>query len=305
MQGGVWDFAGGIVVHTTAGWSALAACLALGKRKVKAQGGDIPEPHNVPIVMVGTGILWFGWFGFNGGSALAMNGTAVAASVNSQLSAGVAVCVWSAIDWFREGKAKLVPQCIACVAGLVVITPSAGYVSSNMACVVGFLAGTVCYAAVVALNAAGVDDALDVWGVHGVGGAMGTILVGMLADGKECLGDDPPDFCVFPHSVAASPTQLFIQVKSVVICIIYSFTVTYAIIAAMSLIMTVKPDDATDDFLFDSLDNDLHGEAGYTMAPVPTAGEQSQPLFPATTKTKGNWTHGEKFSARIIAVEKE
>jgi Amt family ammonium transporter len=304
MKGGVWDFAGGIVVHTTAGWSALAACLALGNRKAKIEGGDISEPHSVPIVVVGTGILWFGWFGFNGGSALEMNGTAVAASINSQISAGIAVCVWGAIDWFREGKAKLVPMCIACVAGLVVITPSAGYISTNMACVVGLLAGTVCYSAVYALNAIGVDDALDVWGVHGVGGAMGTILIGFLADGEECLDKTPPDYCVFPHSVAASSTQVLIQVKAVALCIIYSFTVTYAIIKVMSLVVTVKPDDSTDDFVFDNLDIDLHGESGYTMAPMAAAGEDSRSLLPPTSKTKSHG-NGEKFSARIIAIEKD
>lgn len=267
MEQGVWDFAGGIVVHTTAGWSALAACLALGKRKVKEAGGDIPEPHSVPIVLIGTGILWFGWFGFNGGSSLAMNNTAVGAVINSQMSAAMAILVWGVIDWIREGKPKLVPMCIACVAGLVVVTPLCGYISTKMAIVAGSVAGTVCYAGVFFLNKAGVDDALDVWGVHGVGGSVGTILIGVLSDGPECLEKHAPDYCIFPGSVASSFEQTKIQVKAVCLCIGYSFTMTFTILKMMELVVNIKPDDLSNDFGYENLDDDLHGEAAYTMAP--------------------------------------
>eukprot|EP00440_Ansanella_granifera_P005857 gb/GFBE01006352.1/.p1 GENE.gb/GFBE01006352.1/~~gb/GFBE01006352.1/.p1 ORF type:complete len:446 (+),score=97.34 gb/GFBE01006352.1/:1-1338(+) len=264
QKNGAWDFAGGIVVHTTAGWSALATALALGPRKVKAEGKDIHEPHNVPIVLTGTGILWFGWFGFNGGSAMAINETATTAMTNSHLAAAMAMCVWGAIDWRVQGKPKLVPLCIACVAGLVVVTPSCGYIEPRDALIVGAWAGSVCYAAIYLLNKLGVDDALDVWGVHGVGGATGTILIGVLSDGPECLEQHAPDYCVFPHSVAATWQQLWLQIKVTVCCMAYSFVVTFLLLKLMMVIMPVKPEDRH----FDNLDDHLHGEPAYQFADV-------------------------------------
>mmetsp|Transcript_8780 Transcript_8780/g.21952 ORF Transcript_8780/g.21952 Transcript_8780/m.21952 type:complete len:441 (+) Transcript_8780:62-1384(+) len=267
-QQGVFDFAGGIVVHITAGWSSLAACLALGKRNIVAEGGDLREPHSIPLVLLGTGILWFGWFGFNGGSALSVDSTAVGAAINSHLSAAVAICVWGAIDWIRQGKAKLVPLCLACVAGLVVITPMAGYVSMNMALITGTVAGSACYGGIVLLIKLGVDDALDVWGVHGVGGALGTMLVGVLANGKECLDKDTaPDYCVFPGSVAASFEQFGLQARAVLISILYSFVVTFVLIRIMMRFMKVKPDEE----IFDFLDEELHGEVAYKGPTQPDA----------------------------------
>lgn len=259
---GVWDFAGGIVVHSTAGWSALATALALGPRQVKKDGKDLAEPHNVPMVMIGTGILWFGWFGFNGGSALGINETAVTAVTNSHFSASTALVVWSAIDWYREGKAKLVPQCIACVAGLVVVTPSCGYIQPHEAIVVGIVAGTLCYGAVLLLNKLQVDDALDVWGVHGVGGAVGTLLIAVLADGPDCIGKNPPDWCVFPNSAASTPEQLKLQCIGTFACIIHSFVTTYVIVKLMMLIMPVRPDESQ----VEDLDRNLHGESSYLWA---------------------------------------
>eukprot|EP00930_Biecheleria_cincta_P005625 TRINITY_DN106559_c0_g1_i1.p1 TRINITY_DN106559_c0_g1~~TRINITY_DN106559_c0_g1_i1.p1 ORF type:complete len:424 (+),score=61.78 TRINITY_DN106559_c0_g1_i1:84-1355(+) len=256
QQMGVWDFAGGIVVHTTAGWSALSTALALGPRKDK---DNLAEPHSVPIVVVGTGILWFGWFGFNGGSALGMNTTAVTAVTNTHLAAAMAVCVWGIIDWAITKKPKLVPLCIACVAGLVVVTPSCGYIEPRDALLVGIWAGAVCYGAVFMLKRMGVDDALDVWGVHGVGGATGTILIGVLADGPECLEKKAPEWCVFPHSVAATPKQLWIQFVAVLVAVVYSFVVTYALVKLMMLIMPVKPTDKE----VEDLDEALHGEPAY------------------------------------------
>lgn len=259
---GVWDFAGGIVVHSTAGWSALATALALGPRRSKREGKDLAEPHNVPIVMVGTGILWFGWFGFNGGSALGINEIAVTAVTNSHFSAATALCVWGAIDWIKTGKPQLVPQCIACVAGLVVVTPSCGYIQPHEAIVVGCVAGTVCYGAILLLNKLKIDDALDVWGVHGVGGAIGTILIAVLADGPECISKKPPDWCVFPNSVANTPEQLKLQFIGTGACMLYSFVVTWVLLKLMMLVMPVKPDDKQ----FDDLDKCLHGEPSYLWA---------------------------------------
>jgi len=273
---GVWDFAGGIVVHSTAGWSALASALALGPRKAIQEGKDLAEPHSVPFVVTGTGLLWFGWLGFNGGSALAMNEIAVTAAVNSQIAAGTAVCVWGLIDWYMQGKTKLVPLCVAAVAGLVVVTPCCGYIEPHESIIVGMAAGSVCLGAITLLKSKlKVDDALDVVGVHGVGGTMGTILIGILADGPECIGDKAPDYCVFPHSVAASPSQVLKQLAACGTCIVYSFGVTFALIKLMQLVMQVKPDEAK----FDNLDDDLHGEPAYvyesmtTAAPLSRAGE--------------------------------
>ncbi|CAE8665445.1 unnamed protein product [Polarella glacialis] len=258
---GVWDFAGGIVVHCTAGWSALATALALGPRRAKLQGNDLGEPHSVPIVLIGTGILWFGWFGFNGGSAMGINEVAVTAVTNSHLSAAAAVSVWGVLDWMAEGKPKLVPLCIACVAGLVVVTPSCGYIQPAKAIFTGCFAGFVCFDAIRLLKKSGVDDALDVWGVHGVGGACGTILIGILADGPECLELEHPEYCVFPKTVARSLNQVGLQLVGVVLCMIWSFLVTFIILKTMMKIMKVRPDEAQ----YENLDEELHGEPSYTF----------------------------------------
>jgi len=274
---GVWDFAGGIVVHSTAGWSALACALALGPRKAIQEGKDLAEPHSVPFVVIGTGLLWFGWLGLNGGSALAMNEIAVTAALNSQIAAATAVCVWGAIDRYMQGKTKLVPLCIAAVAGLVVVTPSCGYIQPHEAVIVGLVAGSVCYGAILLIkNKLKVDDALDVVGVHGVGGSIGTILIGVLSDGPECLEDKAPDYCVFPHSVAASASQVFKQLMGVCTCIVYSFVVTFALIKVMQLVMLVKPDEAK----FDNLDDDLHGEPSYTFESLAAARAASADVEP-------------------------
>eukprot|EP00931_Biecheleriopsis_adriatica_P039048 TRINITY_DN22327_c0_g1_i2.p1 TRINITY_DN22327_c0_g1~~TRINITY_DN22327_c0_g1_i2.p1 ORF type:complete len:467 (+),score=88.44 TRINITY_DN22327_c0_g1_i2:94-1494(+) len=259
QQSGVWDFAGGIVVHSTAGWSALATALALGPRKVVKEGKDIAEPHSLPVIVLGTGILWFGWFGFNGGSAMALNQVATTAMTNSHLAAAMACVVWGAIDWLREGQAKLLPLCIAAVAGLVVVTPCCGLIQPREALVAGVIAGTVCYFCIWFLKKINVDDALDVWGVHGAGGAIGTILIGVLADGPECLGDDPPVDCVNPGSVANGMAQIILQAKALGACIVWSFVVTFILIKVMLATIPVKPDDRQ----FDHLDQELHGEPAY------------------------------------------
>lgn len=265
QQVGVWDFAGGIVVHTTAGWSALATALALGPRTCKLPtytGEGLREPHNVPMVVAGTGILWFGWFGFNGGSSLGINEKATTAMTNSQLSAAMAMCVWGLLDWYREGKPKLVPLCVACVAGLVQVTPPCGLVQPHMAVFIGLFAGLVCYAAIWFLKQLKVDDALDVWGVHGVGGATGTLMIAIFADGSECLAQDAPEYCVAPQTVAAGPKQFLLQGYAVIASIVWSVVVTYVILKAMMAVFPVRPLDKN----FDYLDENLHGEPAYQYA---------------------------------------
>eukprot|EP00933_Yihiella_yeosuensis_P083101 TRINITY_DN97214_c0_g1_i1.p1 TRINITY_DN97214_c0_g1~~TRINITY_DN97214_c0_g1_i1.p1 ORF type:complete len:465 (-),score=77.71 TRINITY_DN97214_c0_g1_i1:225-1619(-) len=260
---GVWDFAGGIVVHTTAGWSALAAAIALGPRTAKVVGIELKEPHSVPLVVAGTGILWFGWFGFNGGSSLAIGEMATTAMTNSQLSAAMAMVVWGFIDWYREGKPKLVPLCIACVAGLVEITPASGLVQPHMAVLIGGFSGFLCYGACWFLKKLQIDDALDVWGVHGVGGATGTLLIAVFADGTECLNKDTaPEYCVAAGTVASGFEQFLLQTFGVVVCIVWSFVVTFFIIKVMMMWFPVRPSDK----FFDNLDVDLHGEPCYQYA---------------------------------------
>lgn len=161
-QWGVWDFAGGIVVHTTAGFSALAAVHFLGSR-AKIEGAKVDEqPHNIPFVALGTALLWFGWFGFNGGSALASTGSAAFAAVNSEIAASTALTVWVAIEWARNGKPSLVGLCVGAIAGLATITPCAGFVRPWAAFVIGICAAIFCYGCCEAKNRAGWDDALDV-----------------------------------------------------------------------------------------------------------------------------------------------
>eukprot|EP00933_Yihiella_yeosuensis_P005327 TRINITY_DN109813_c0_g1_i1.p1 TRINITY_DN109813_c0_g1~~TRINITY_DN109813_c0_g1_i1.p1 ORF type:complete len:453 (+),score=76.59 TRINITY_DN109813_c0_g1_i1:65-1423(+) len=279
QKASVWDFAGGIVVHTSAGWSALAAALALGPRKHILDGTSLAEPHSIPIIVAGTGILWFGWFGFNGGSSLGVSEITSTAVVNTHIAAATATFVWGMVDWAREGKAKLVPLCIACVAGLVVVTPSCGYIEPHEAIWVGVWAGTVCYGAIMFLNKIGVDDALDVWGVHGVGGATGTILIGVLADGPECLKSDAPESCVFPGSVAHGMDTIIRQATGVGVCIVWSFVATFALIKIMMAVVPVKPTDAEQE----NIDEALHGEPAYIMSSLANAKGVYEPLSQSVT----------------------
>ena len=178
-QMGFADFAGGIVVHTSAGFAALASVLIIGKRKIKK--GEKVLPHNVTYVALGAALLWFGWFGFNGGSALGSNGLAAIAFANTDIAASLAMITWMIIDWIHNGKPSMVGALTGSVAGLVTITPAAGFVPPWAAAVIGIICAFVCYGAIMLRGRMGWDDALDVWGVHGVGGALGTILVGIFA----------------------------------------------------------------------------------------------------------------------------
>merc|ERR1740138_90473 len=224
---GVWDFAGGIVVHITAGFSALAALAVVGKRPIDPNmlAEDIDKPHNVPLVALGTAMLWFGWFGFNGGSALAAGGPAVAAAVNSEIAGSVALFTWLLIDWFRNGKPGLVGLCVGAIAGLATVTPAAGFIQPWAACILGFVATFFCYGCCELRKKLGMDDALDVWGVHGMGGFLGTVLLGVLADDEDCGKS-----CVNPGTVNRSLEQLGKQAVAAVFCAVYSFVVTYVLL---------------------------------------------------------------------------
>src|SRR5712664_4873130 len=173
---GVLDFAGGIVVHNIAGIAALASVLYVGRRRVKD-----PLPHSIPLVALGTGLLWFGWYGFNAGSEFRVDSTTAVAFLNTDVAASFAAITWMAVGWWHDKRPTFVGLLTGAVAGLATITPAAGYVSPLTSVVIGIAAGVVCYFAVALKNRLHWDDALDVWGVHGVGGALGIVMLGLFA----------------------------------------------------------------------------------------------------------------------------
>jgi len=260
-QMGVVDFAGGIVVHTTAGFSCNAILLVLGRRAVvPGSESHMDIPHSVPLVFLGTALLWFGWFGFNCGSAIAANGVAVVAGWNSQIAAASAMMMWTLIDWVFKGKPGLVGKCVGCIAGLATITPAAGFVQPLSAMLIGLIAAPVCYACVLLSKKLGFDDALDVWGVHGMGGALGTIMLGLLADGPECaVVEHSPDYCVNPGTVTRSFSQLQLQVGAAVCCAIYSFGVSYVLLRVISCFFRLQLTSEEQH----RLDEVEHGEVAY------------------------------------------
>jgi len=176
---GVLDFAGGLVVHLTCGAAALAAAITLGPRK--GYGRESFFPHNLPMTLLGTGLLWFGWFGFNGGSALAADGIAGTAFVATHLGGMAGMAMWVLIEWIHAGKPTTLGAASGAIAGLATITPAAGFVGPNSAIVIGLLAGVCCYMGVMAKKYFGYDDSLDVVGIHGLGGLVGTLCVGIFA----------------------------------------------------------------------------------------------------------------------------
>ena len=248
-QMGFADFAGGIVVHTSAGFAALASVLFIGKRKIKK--GEKLAPHNVTYVALGAALLWFGWFGFNGGSALGSNGLAAVAFVNTDIAASLAMVTWMILDWTREGKPNMVGAMTGAVAGLVTITPAAGYVQPWAAAIIGIICAFVCYSAVQLRTKWGWDDALDVWGVHGVGGALGTILVGVFAA-----------FAVNHVSglIEGNVHQFLIQLLGAGLAIVYSVVVTVIILWLVNMITPVR---VSEEIEITGLDEGLFGEAAY------------------------------------------
>ncbi|MEA2159379.1 MAG: ammonium transporter, Amt family, partial [Solirubrobacteraceae bacterium] len=174
-QWGARDFAGGIVVHASAGWAALASVLYVGKRKF------VDAPHNIPFIALGTGLLWFGWYGFNAGSELKVDSVTAVAFLNTDLAASFAAVTWLFIEWWHGKKPHFVGLLTGAVAGLATITPAAGYVPIYASVLIGIAAGGVCYVAVLLKNRRQWDDALDVWGVHGIGGVLGILLLGVFA----------------------------------------------------------------------------------------------------------------------------
>ncbi len=242
---GVLDFAGGIVVHALAGMAALASVIYVGKRGVEDAGA-----HNVPFVAIGAALLWFGWFGFNAGSELAVDGVTAVAFINTQIAAAFAAITWLLLAWHYDGKPSFVEMLIGMIAGLATITPAAGFVSPQSAMLIGVAAGAVCYFAVVFRKKKGLDDALDVWGVHGVGGALGIIMLGVLASesigGQNGLYHGNQDF-------------FMVQLAGLALACVWAFAFTYGMLMMIDMITPVRVTDEAEA----ALDVTLHGESAY------------------------------------------
>jgi Amt family ammonium transporter len=246
---GALDFAGGTVVHVNAGAAALAAAIYLGKRR--GYGSRAFLPHNVPLVILGAGILWFGWFGFNAGSALAAGGLASSAFVATQLGAAAAMLGWLIPERIRHGKATTVGAATGAVAGLVAITPASGYVAPWAALVIGFIAGVVCFLAVGLKSRLGLDDSLDVVGVHMVGGIVGALLTGAFAT-----------LAVNPAGADGSLIQVGRQAAAVAVALAFSFGATMLILRIVDRVVGLRATEETEET---GLDLAEHGEAGYAL----------------------------------------
>jgi Amt family ammonium transporter len=252
FQLGALDFAGGAVIHVNAGVAALAIVLVLGNRKGWPR--EAMPPHNLPFTVLGTGILWFGWFGFNAGSALAANGLAAQALVNTHLAAAAAMCGWLIVEKLKAGHATTLGAASGAVAGLVAITPCAGFVGGMAPIYIGFIAGAVCYLALTLKTKFGFDDSLDVIAVHLVGGILGAILLGFFADVKvNSLGFDGVFF-------GGGTELLQDQLVALGATIVFSFTITWVL--AKVLDRTIGLRVTTEDELV-GLDQSQHAESAY------------------------------------------
>jgi ammonium transporter, Amt family len=242
---GVIDFAGGIVVHISAGFAALALALVIGRRA--GYGHYSMEPHNIPMTLLGAALLWFGWFGFNGGSALAANGMAVNAIVVTNTAAAAGALSWMAISWYY-GKPSSLGMVTGAVAGLGTITPAAGYVTPMVAVLIGAIAGIVCYKAMLWRIKSGMDESLDAWAVHGVGGFMGTIFAGVFATTAVCS---------YSGLLEGNVHQFTANIIGAVVVTLYAFVVTGIIAIAIDKTMGLRVSEEEE---YVGLDLSQHGE---------------------------------------------
>lgn len=249
---GALDFAGGLVVHIISGIAALCCVLVMGKRK--GLGNEDMHPHNLTMTALGTGLLWFGWFGFNAGSALAANKSAVAAFVNTNTAAAAAVVSWSLIEYFHKGKATVLGACSGAVAGLVAVTPAAGFVTPVGAMILGLLVSFACYGAILMKGKLDYDDSLDVFGVHCVGGMFGAIGVGFFA--KAGISGDVSGLFY------GNPGLVLTQAISVVAAATYSFTMTFGLLKLIDATIGLRVTEEEEEV---GLDLTQHGERGYIM----------------------------------------
>lgn len=247
---GALDFAGGAVVHMSSAAAALAAVHVLGPRR--GHGKMAFVPHNLPMTVLGAGILWFGWFGFNAGSALAANGTAVMAFVTTHVAAGSAAVSWVIVEWLHSGKPTTLGAASGAVAGLVAITPAAGFVSPMAACVIGLVGGVVCFGGILLKNVFKYDDALDVVGIHGIGGTWGALATGIWA---------AEEFGGVNGLLHGAPGQLWIQLLSVLATWLFCYVASYVLFKAVDLVIGLRVDAEAEQA---GLDVSEHNETAYT-----------------------------------------
>ncbi len=248
-QLGVLDFAGGTVVHLSSGVAALVAALVVGRRLGVVR--QTTEPHDVTMTVLGAALLWFGWFGFNAGSALGANGVAALALVTTNTAAAMAALTWVTISWLHRGTPSVLGAAVGAVAGLVAITPAAGYVSPAASILIGFGVGVICYAATQLRLRSRVDDALDVFAIHGVGGAFGALATGVLAS-----------VAINPAGRDGGLSQLAIQALGVAAVALYSAVATTGILLVINLVVPVRVASAAEEA---GLDLAQHGEVAYQL----------------------------------------
>jgi Amt family ammonium transporter len=250
-QIGVIDFAGGYVVHMSAGFAALATIFVFRPRAFR--DGERADPHNVPFVALGAGLLWFGWFGFNAGSALAANAVAANAFVTTMLGGAFGLLAWMAVNWWNDGKPSATGAFTGAVAGLATITPASGFVEPWAAVIIGLLAGTICYAATKLRSRRKWDDALDVWAAHGVGGTIGVLCTGIFA--SPAINNQA--------GLLYGGARLFgLQLGAAVFVALFAFAMTSLILRALRLL---GPVEVTPEVEMDGLDRGEHGEAAYSF----------------------------------------
>ncbi|MBC8015292.1 MAG: ammonium transporter [Sporomusaceae bacterium] len=249
---GVLDFAGGTVVHILSGVSGLVFALMIGKRK--GYGHEAMLPHNLPMIVIGASLLWFGWFGFNAGSALGASGTAVVALATTHMAAAAGMVSWVLVEWIHHGKPTVFGAASGCIAGLVAITPGAGFVTVISAIVIGLIGGIVCYLAVAIMkNKLGYDDSLDAFGVHGMGGTWGAIATGIFAS-KEVNSAGANGW------LYGNFDQVILQLVGVGSTVVFAAVMTFIIVKFISMFMEIK---ATPDQEAEGMDIIEHGERGY------------------------------------------
>jgi Amt family ammonium transporter len=245
---GAIDFAGGTVVHISSGVSALVVALVIGRR---VTNGDRMQPHDVPMTVLGAGLLWFGWFGFNAGSALGATGQAANALIVTNTAAGAATLAWALASYLHKRKVSVVGAAAGSVAGLVAITPASGFVTAGGAVLIGLLAGGVCYGAILLRERLKVDDALDVWAVHGVGGTLGAVATGVLA--VAAVGG-------VSGAIEGNFAQIGAQLVAVGATWAFAGGATFVIIKAIDVVLGLRVAPSDEEM---GLDLALHGEAAY------------------------------------------
>jgi Amt family ammonium transporter len=248
---GALDFAGGLVVHVSSGISALAAAIIIGKRK--GHGHEHMPPHNLTMTLLGAALLWFGWFGFNGGSAIASGALATSAFLATHISAACAALSWLLIEWKHRGKPTLLGAASGVVAGLVAITPASGFVNPIASMIIGILAGAVCYFGVNLKSIFGFDDSLDAFGVHGIGGMFGAVATGIFA--SKAVNSLGTDGLVFGNT-----SLIFTQLLSVLVASLFAFCMTWLILKVLDKVMGLR---VQEDEEVEGLDLSQHGESGY------------------------------------------